>query len=111
MTMQNDTFGSGLFDDFLETTPEAAFFAASPDFGSTPNRQSFFQNQFRNIHNQFLGALGKQIQGGEDPTLRFTDFLQEPEFFQQQFFATPPAFRGGLPQSVFAPPTRTLFQF
>ena len=58
------------FQDFLEESDvgQRANFFSRAGTGGTPTRTRFFENQFANIQNQFLGALGAQIRGGEQPT-------------------------------------------
>ena len=90
--------GSNFFGDLLEEQPELAFYSFQNQFGRSPNQRRFFENQFSDIHNQFLGTLGAQIRGGQLPTAQFTPFL-EAGFgpggqFQQQFGALPPSQRG-----------------
>jgi hypothetical protein len=99
-------FGDNMFLDFLEEQPNVAFQASRPQGGS-PASQRFFQNQFENIHNRFLGQLGQQILGGEPPTARFTDFLQDFDF--GGFAASQSPFMRGEQQQRFAPSTRFLF--
>ena len=95
----NNVFSDpSFFRDLLEEQPELAFFSFQNQFGRSPNQRRFFENQFSDIHNQFLGTLGAQIRGGQLPTAQFTPFL-EAGFgpggqFQQQFGALPPSQRG-----------------
>ena len=98
------------FSDFLEfdETGRRASFFSRPGTGGTPTRTRFFENQFASIQNQFLGALGSQIRGGEAPTLTFGNFLDDFNF-NDAFFGASPASRGQFP-SRFAPRTRFLFQ-
>ena len=105
MTMQFDN----PFQDFLEESDvgqRANFFSRAGTRG-TPTRSRFFENQFASIQNQFLGALGAQIRGGEQPTLTFEGFLNDFSF-NDAFIGAPPAFRGQFP-SRFAPRTRFIF--
>ncbi len=105
-----NTFGNSLLDE----VPEAAFSAALQNFGGTQNQQAFFPGQFDNIHQMFLGALGQQIQAGQDPTASFTNFLQGQNPFVNfdfnNFFAnTPRASRpGGLSETFLNPRFRLL---
>ena len=99
------------FQDFLgqdEIGRRASFFSR-PGTRGTPTRSRFFEDQFSSIQNQFLGALGSQIRGGEAPTLTFESFLNDLDF-NRTFLSAPPAFRGQFP-SRFAPRTRTFFNF
>ena len=106
--MQNGGLGSTPFLDFLEETPQAAYFGMPGRARQTPNQRRFFEQQFRNVHNQFLGALGRQITSGQQPTLRFaTDFLPgyDPQAaFLEQPFGVREATRG-----AFAPPIRYFY--
>ena len=70
------------FLDFLEDEPKAAYFGYQ-DQWRTPNQRKYFQSQFANIQNQYLGSLGKQIYGGGVPSLKFTDFLSQFPWMQQ----------------------------
>ena len=107
------------FRDFLEEEPRLPFNAALNRFKQTGNQRNFFQNQFGNIFNRFLGTLGQQVEAGGEfgaaPTLRFEDFLGgrnqfDPGFnLQNSFRSTAPSLRGGQPQSFFAPRARQFF--
>lgn len=101
------------FEDFLEENPE---FLLEGAIGQQPNqsanRQSFFRNKFNAIFGQFQGELSRQILSGDDPTLRFSDFLEgdTPDQFSFQNFAAgfSPSDRGES-TARFAPRTRFLF--
>jgi hypothetical protein len=101
--------GSNPFASFLEDVPEAAYFSLDKPFGRSPRQERFFQGQFQNIQNEYLGALGQQIRGGQFPTLRFTDFLEKFPF-TKRYASLPPQSRGDFPRQ-FSPPTRFLFNF
>ena len=62
------------FDLYLNEEPQAAYFSYQ-DQWKTPNQRKFFQSQFSNIQNQYMGQLGLQARGGQEPTLTLTDFL------------------------------------
>lgn len=76
--MPADNPFAGFFTDY----PEAAYFSYANQW-RTPNMRRYFQNQFSNIQNQYMGALGSQIRSGGDPTLQFTDFLSKFPWEQQ----------------------------
>lgn len=103
------------FSDFLEEEPRLPFNAALNRGNFSGQQRNFFQNQFGNIFNRFLGTLGQQIEGGQAPTARFTDFLggrsqQDPGFSLENLFRrTAPSLRGGQPESFFAPRARSFF--
>jgi len=74
-----------LFIDFLEEEPDIPFFGALGRSDPTPNQRDFFQNQRNNIFNQFQGILDQQIRAGELPSARFAEFVNQPNFFEEQF--------------------------
>lgn len=86
MVMQNNPFAG-----FLEDVPESAYFSFANQW-RTPNMRRYFQNQFSNIQNQYMGALGSQIRGGGEPTLGFADFLSQLPWEQQYRQQNPGAF-------------------
>lgn len=43
----------------------------------SPNQRKFFQGQFEEVQNRYLGQLGKMVQGGQNPTRTLNDFLQD----------------------------------
>ena len=95
------------FKSFLEEEPQLPFFARVNQL-QQPNQKRFFQDKFQQIHNQFIGMLGQQIQSGGDPNLSFTDFVNELDF-NKRFRSTAPSLRGGPSPSQFAPPTNFNF--
>ena len=78
-----------------------------PETRGTPARSRFFQNQFADIQNQFLGQLGAQIRGGEAPTLTCENFLNDFDL-DRAFSGAPPSFRGDF-RRRFDPRTRQIF--
>lgn len=98
------SFLSGIGDDLLEEDPRLAYQAFQNVWGRTPGQRRFYQNAFDLLQNQYLGQLGQLIMQGQDPTLKFTEFLKGfnfPEFYHLQ---------GGLRRpSKFSPFAR--FQF
>ena len=68
------------WSDLLEQVPEAAYYSspAGQSFASgSPRQRSYFENQFSNIYNAYLGALGSQIREGGMPEMRFQDYLEK----------------------------------
>jgi hypothetical protein len=103
MVMENQDLFSGL----LGEEPRAAFFSFQNQFGRSPNQRRFFQNQFSNIQNEFLGQLGRQLRQGMIPQKSFTNFLGDFPF-TQRFASLPPSQRGAQ-TGRFAP--RAVFDF
>ena len=95
---------NNVWQGFLDENPQAAYFGYQGQFGTSPNQRRFFQDQYANIHNQYLGQLGQQIMGGGAPSLNFTDFLKDYNFGQQYAQQTPR--ERGIDTSRFNPFTR-----
>jgi hypothetical protein len=111
MAQHPGVFGTpDFFREALEEDPTLAFFGAlglSP-FAQSPGRRRVLAGQETNIFNQFLSQIGGDLFGGQLPTQSFPDFLQQPDFFRQQFFGLSPQQRGQGGISQFAPTTQFL---
>ena len=62
-------------------------------YGTSPASRRYFQGQFQNIYNDFLGQQGRALQGGQLPSQTFTQFLQQYPF-TQRYAALPPELTG-----------------
>jgi hypothetical protein len=62
-------------------------------FGTSPAAKRYFQSQFQNIYNEFLGNQGRALQGGQLPSQSFTQFLEQFPF-TQKYSALPPEMSG-----------------
>ena len=86
---QDDLFSNNIFSDFLETNPEVPFQGALNRSNPTPNQQEFFQTpqQRSLLFNQFQGTLDQLLQAGQVPGVddTFANFVNQPNFFQDQF--------------------------
>ena len=97
------------WSDTLGEMPEAVYWGFEPQFGRSPNQKRFFQNQFANVQNRFMGLGARQMMGGETPTQTFPDFLTQ--YFApgggaaRQWGGMSPGQRG-MNFRQFAPPTR-----
>ena len=131
-TLTPPSFDGNPFRSYLGDVPQAAYFSFQDQFGQTPRgvtspgQRQYFQNQFQNIHNQFMGQLGEQLRRGQAPTRQFTDFLSEripqggrtegvpvaptrPIPFAERFASLPPILRGDYSASRLSPRGRFLF--
>ena len=71
MTTPNPWAGF-LEDD--ETGRQAAYQSYRPQWGQ--GRQAgYYENQFGQMYNQYLGTLGAQVRQGQEPTGQFNDYL------------------------------------
>ncbi len=108
-------FGPNFLRDLLEEEQRLPFFNQVNQLGGTNTPIGrFFNTQFSNFQNEFLGRQGAAIQGNinaganEFPELRFADFLGNVDF-QKRFRSLAPSLRGQGGQARFRPPTQ--FQF
>ena len=62
-------------------------------YGTSPASRRYFQGQFQNIYNDFLGQQGRALQGGQLPSQTFTQILQQYPF-TQRYAALPPELTG-----------------
>jgi hypothetical protein len=62
-------------------------------FGTSPASRRYFQGQFQNIYDEFLGQQGRMLQGGQMPAQNFTQFLDAFPF-TQRYSALPPEMTG-----------------
>lgn len=95
-----------LWFDFLSQSPETGYYSQPEIPSFTPNQRRVFENSYNDIFNEYQGALGRQIRMGEDPTLRWTDYLQQNPFIER-YGGMLPSERRERPE-VFSPPTRWL---
>ena len=123
MAETSNPFSQWMDDDvnpymkLLGTAPEAAYHSYQTDWAS-PNQQQYYQNQFQNIYNQYLGSLGASLrqgaEGGEGaPTVKeavsptFTDYLGNYDW-TNRYTSLPPTMRGDF-TSQFNPRTRQIY--
>ena len=121
MTTQNNNPWSNWMDNpymaILEESPGAAYYSYA-DQWSSPAQQQYYQNQFQNVYNQYLGTLGSALRmgasGGEGAPsmsdigqMRFTDFLGDYDW-TNRYTSLPPTMRGDFTQS-YNPRTRQIY--
>ena len=96
------------FSDFLEASPQSAYYSYSGDWGS-PRQSQYYQNQFTNIYNQYLGSLGGMLRQGIMPNAEntFASFLGNYDF-DRSYNELPPSMRGDF-TSMFNPRTRQIY--
>jgi len=84
------------FQDFLEGSETGArvnFQGRIPQsFGF--GQQDFLSGLFQPTFNRYMGSLGRQISGGQAPTLSFTQFLNENFNPQRELLRAPSSFTG-----------------
>jgi|6_EtaG_2_1085325.scaffolds.fasta_scaffold285270_2 hypothetical protein len=100
-------FLSDPFGAFLQEDPKMTYYGMQGQFGGSPRQKQYFEGQFGDIHNQFLGSLGSSMMQNQWPTQTWQGFLgQYP--FTERFASLPPSFRGGL-TGRFSPQTRFMY--
>ena len=84
MSNQYDWGGDNPFGAFLEAAPQAAYYSYSNDCGR-PRQSQYYQNQFQNVYNQYLGSLGGMLRQGVMPTNEntFADYLGNYDWNQE----------------------------
>lgn len=98
------------FSEFLDYQPQAAYYSSpkGKSFGQgSPNKKRHYQDSFQDYYNQYLGELGTQLRSGQDPTMRFQDYLAN-DPFTERYTAMTPQSRGEYSQQ-YNPRTRFLF--
>ena len=80
------------FSDFLETQPQALYqsYLGDPKSNMTSSMKRYYQNEFSNIQNEYLGKLARDMREGSVPTYRFDDYLKS-DVFTQPRSTTPSA--------------------
>ena len=121
MTMQNDSPWSSWMDNpymaILEESPGAAYFSYA-DQWSSPAQQQYYQNQFQNVYNQYLGTLGTALRSGASGTegapsisdigqMSFTNYLGDMNW-TDRYTSLPPTMRGDYTSS-YNPRTRQIY--
>ena len=102
----------------LEEAPGAAYHSYRSDWGAAPTQQQYYQTQFQNVYNQYLGTLGAALrQGGAGEAgapsvsdigqMNFHDYLSDYEW-TDRYTSLPPAMRGDY-TSQFNPRTRQIY--
>ena len=76
------------FLEFLNEEPKAAYFSYGDRFGGQNNsrqQQNYYQNQFSDIYNKYLGNLGAQASLGVQPQGQFSEYLEDEVDFDQYY--------------------------
>ena len=106
--------GNPFFQGF-ETDPQgqrANYFSHESQFGRSPNQKRFFQQQFEEVQNKYLGTLGQTIRSGGQPTQTLSRYLEDyfaPQGGAQQQWASMSPRARGQDDSRFAPAARWNF--
>lgn len=97
---------ANLWFDFLNERPELAYYGQLREQrrNLTPNQQEYFNRGYGPVWDAYQGALGQQLYRGQEPTLRFTEYLQANPFSDQ--WAQLPSDVRGAGRNAFVPQTR-----
>ena len=98
-------------DFLLAENPQWAYFSSSPFTTSTqqgfsPAQQQYWQGQYGNVWNRYMGEVGSATKAGQDP-MSFTNYLEDMPFSQQYYQNVQPQQRGG--STRFNPTTRFVY--
>ena len=64
-----------MWQEWLEDTPQAAYYGSLGGQSQTPAQRRHYDGNFSNMWNRYMGNLGGQAIGGQQPMGSFTDFL------------------------------------
>ena len=100
--------------EYLKQNPAAAYYSYANDWAGTggPRQEQYYQNQFQNIYNQYLGSLGTQLRGGTIPSTAegentWAAYLKNYDW-TDRYTSLPPQMRGEF-ESMFNPRTRQIY--
>lgn len=109
-TFQDILEGIGDFSSFtLETSPSMAYFSSAPFQGRTsPAQQRYWEGEYGNVTNEYLGALGTALRTQtEAPS--FVDFLGNMPW-TERYTALSPNLRPGSGFRRFNPQTQHVYR-
>ena len=93
-----------LWDDWLGETPSAQYFASLQSAEMGPWARRYFSNMYDPIYNQYMGAMGRQVKKGQEPTQTFQNFLDQFKWTKQLQQLSP--YQKGQRPSAMAPRSR-----
>ena len=65
-----------MWQEWLEDTPQASYYGSlGGQKSQTPAQRRHYEGNFSNMWNRYMGNLGGQALGGQQPTGSFTDYL------------------------------------
>lgn len=102
--------GSAWGSMLLEQLPQAAYFSSPTGQGfgrQSPRQQRYFQQNYQDVFNQYMGSLGEQLRSGQTPDTTFSQFL-ESDPWTSRYTALPQAQRG-MNTGMYSPRTRFLY--
>ena len=121
-TNNNNPFGD-FYSDMLEMDPQMAYLGklTSQDYGFNPltfagqapaqqqRAGDYFENQYSNIYNEYLGKKGREYEQQVDPSemTTFSQFLSDFPFKSRYTGLTP--YQRGMSTQRFATSTRYIF--
>ena len=93
-------------DFLLAENPQWAYFSSQPFQQGKPAQQQYWQGQFGNTWNRYMGEVGRATKAGEEPA-SFMNYLEDQPFTQQYYQNVSPQQRGG--GTRFNPTTRFVY--
>lgn len=82
---------------FLEDNPQALYTAMLNQRGGSNNFLNYWNKNFSNVQDKYMGSLGTQILGGQSPTTTFKDWLENQFNFGTEWNRMAPWARGVMP--------------
>ena len=102
--------GSSWGSLLLEQLPQPTYFSSptGQSFGAgSPRQQRYFQQNYQDTFNQYMGSLGQQLREGQSPNLSFQQFLEQ-DPWTSRYSQLPQAARG-VNTGMYNPRTRHLY--
>ena len=106
-------------DYVLPYEPQAAYYSASPfgegasaaspyGGGFAPAAQQYWAGQYGNVMSQYMGDVGRSLRKGEEPSMTFSEYVDQYPF-TQRYSALGPQMRAGGRTSRFSPSARYMY--
>jgi len=95
---------TSLLQDWLAAEPTAAYGAWNQQLGGTPAMNRYYKNNYGNMYQNYMGALGTQAQQGTMPTQSFGQYLQG--YDAQKNYQNLPSYQRGYSPRTFSPSRR-----
>ena len=111
MTMMPNEFNNTWWKKVLEEIEPAQYYSSPQGkrfAGKSPSRSRYFDNSYQDVLNDYYGAAGTAMRGGEEPA-SFMDYL-ETNPWTKRYSSLPQTARGATGMAT-NPRTRFLFNY
>ena len=94
---------SALYQQFQESIPGGLYSQSISNLQEPV--KNYFMYKYNDVYNEYLAELAKTAQAGQEPSLKFGDFLSKYDYLKN-YMRQPYINRGGYQARNLAPPTR-----